>query len=94
MHPADNTNNSLFAAWSEAERQAREAERKLYERVVAQAGLPASREDVEHVRALRERSSELLGELLAGLRDESSQLRSARGEAPGGHGGAGSPTLQ
>jgi hypothetical protein len=93
MRPTDN-NNSLFAAWSEAERQAREAERNLYERVVAQAGLPASREDVERVRALRERCSELLGELLEGLRDESSQLRSARGDATGGRGGAGSSTLQ
>jgi hypothetical protein len=93
MRPTDN-NNSLFAAWSEAERQAREAERKLYERVVAQAGRPASREDVDRVRALRERSSELLAELLEGLRDESSQLRSARGDAPGGLGGTGSTTLQ
>ena len=39
MHSEDN--NTLFAAWSEAERQAREAERQLYALILTQGGRPA-----------------------------------------------------
>jgi hypothetical protein len=73
-------NNALFSAWSEADRQAREAERELYELILAQDGRPAAREDVERVRALRDKASELLAELLEGIRLEAQALR-APGEA-------------
>lgn len=77
MHSSED-NNTLFTAWSEAERLAREAERQLYEAILAQGGQPASRTEIEHVRALRERAGELMAELLEGLRDEASLLRGTR----------------
>lgn len=82
MHSTDN--NSLFSAWSEAERRARDAERRLYELILTQGGQPPSREDVEQARALRERASELLLGMLEGLREESVWLRGGRGDPDGG----------
>ena len=79
MHSEDN--NSLFAAWSEAERQAREAERQLYELILTQEGRPAGREDVERVRDLREHASDLMVEMLAGMRAEA-QLHNAPATEP------------
>jgi hypothetical protein len=80
MHSTDN--NILFAAWSEAERQARDAERQLYELILTQEGRPPSREEVERVRALRDRASELMAEMLQGLRGEASFRRTSREDAP------------
>ena len=82
MHSEDN--NSLFAAWSEAERQAREAERQLYELILTQEGRPAGRQDVERVRSLRERASDLMTEMLAGIRAEAQLHNAPRPESPPG----------
>lgn len=82
MHSSDN--NSLFAAWSEAERQAREAERRLYEIILSSEGRPPCREDAERARALRERASELMNGMLEGLRGEALQLRTTRDSTSSG----------
>jgi hypothetical protein len=78
MHSEDN--NTLFAAWSEAERQAREAERQLYELILTQGGRPAVPADVERVRSLRELASERMNEMLAGIRAEALAVSAVRAE--------------
>ena len=78
MHSEDN--NTLFAAWSEAERQAREAERQLYELILTQGGRPAGPADVERVRGLRELAAERMDGMLAGIRAEALTLSTERDE--------------
>lgn len=78
MH--QDTNNSLFIAWSEAERRAREAERQLYETILNEEGRPPARAQVERVRALRDEASALMADMLAGIRAEALALRPPRAE--------------